>query len=444
MRTFVRSSVCLWRAALGVATLAATSWVGVAHAADVYPSKPITLVIPFSPGGSTDILGRLLAQKLSENMHTSVVVENKPGANGTIGVDRVAKSAPDGYTVVLADVGGMAISTSLYPKLPYQPLKDLTPISLVGRSPLVLTVGHNSPLKSLADLNAAAKANPSKLNYPSSGTGGPNHMGGELYAMQANVKVTHVPYKGSAPSVVSLVAGETDFGFLTAVTINAQLKAGNLRALAVAHDTRLPAMPEVPLFSGNGLLITVQQVLIGVAIGFASQLLSQTFVLAGQVIAMQTSLGFASLVDPINGGSSPVIGQFYLMLGALVFFAVDGHIAMLHLMMMSFTTLPVSTTGLSLPSMQSLYGFMTVMLQMALSVSLAAIVAMLLINFAFGVMTRAAPQLNIFSMGFAVSMVCGLLILWLSLGGFMEHFLQHWSQVQGLMCTLIQTQCEGG
>ena len=206
----------------------------------------------------------------------------------------------------------------------------------------------------------------------------------------------------------------------------------------------LPAMPEVPLFSGNGLLITVQQVLIGVAIGFASQLLSQTFVLAGQVIAMQTSLGFASLVDPINGGSSPVVGQFYLMLGALVFFAVDGHIAMLHLMMMSFTTLPVSTTGLSLPSMQSLYGFMTVMLQMALSVSLAAIVAMLLINFAFGVMTRAAPQLNIFSMGFAVSMVCGLLILWLSLGGFMEHFLQHWSQVQGLMCTLIQTQCEGG
>ena len=253
MRTFVRSSVCLWRAALGVATLAATSWVGVAHAADVYPSKPITLVIPFSPGGSTDILGRLLAQKLSENMHTNVVVENKPGANGTIGVDRVAKSAPDGYTVVLADVGGMAISTSLYPKLPYQPLKDLTPISLVGRSPLVLTVGHNSPLKSLADLNAAAKANPSKLNYPSSGTGGPNHMGGELYAMQANVKVTHVPYKGSAPSVVSLVAGETDFGFLTAVTINAQLKAGNLRALAVAHDTRRPAMPDVPTMDEAGL-----------------------------------------------------------------------------------------------------------------------------------------------------------------------------------------------
>ena len=243
----------MWRTALGAVTVAAASLSGTAHAADAYPSKPITLVIPFSPGGSTDILGRLLAQKLGEGMKANVIVENKPGANGTIGVDRVAKSAPDGYTVVLADVGGMAISTSLYPKLPYQPMKDLVPVSLVGRSPLVLTVGTNSPLKSLADLTATAKANPAKLNYPSSGTGGPNHMGGELYAMQANVKVTHVPYKGSAPSVVSLVSGETDFGFLTAVTINAQLKAGNLRALAVAHDSRLPAMPDVPTMDEAGL-----------------------------------------------------------------------------------------------------------------------------------------------------------------------------------------------
>lgn len=253
MNRLVNSSASVVRTALGAVALAAMTLTGAAHASDAYPSKPITLVIPFSPGGSTDILGRLLAQKLSEGMKVSVIVENKPGANGTIGVDRVAKSAPDGYTVVLADVGGMAISTSLYPKLPYQPLKDLVPVSLVGRSPLVLTVGNNSPLKSLSDLTAAAKAEPAKLNYPSSGTGGPNHMGGELYAMQANVQVTHVPYKGSAPSVVSLVAGETDFGFLTAVTINSQLKAGNLRALAVAHDVRLPAMPDVPTMTEAGM-----------------------------------------------------------------------------------------------------------------------------------------------------------------------------------------------
>lgn len=236
----------------GLAAAAATLLSPLAQAAN-YPSKPITLVIPFSAGGSTDILGRLLAQKMSESMNVSVVVENKPGANGTIGVDRVAKAPADGYTVVLGDVGGMSMAPGLYPKLPYNPLKDLVPVSLVGRSPLVLTVGVNSPFKSLAELTAAAKANPGKLNYPSSGTGGPNHMGGELYAIQSKVKVTHVPYKGSAPSVVSLVAGETDFGFLTAVTINAQLKAGNVRALAVAHNERLPAMPNVPTMSEAGL-----------------------------------------------------------------------------------------------------------------------------------------------------------------------------------------------
>lgn len=240
------------RALCGLAAAVAALASPAVHAAD-YPSKPITLVIPFSAGGSTDIVGRLLAQKMSESMNISVVVENKPGANGTIGVDRVAKSPADGYTLVLGDVGGMSMAPGLYPKLPYNPLKDLAPVSLVGRSPLVLTVGANSPLKSLGDLTAAAKANPGKLNYPSSGTGGPNHMGGELYAIQSKVKVTHVPYKGSAPSVVSLVAGETDFGFLTAVTINSQLKAGNVRALAVAHDTRLLSMPDVPTTTEAGL-----------------------------------------------------------------------------------------------------------------------------------------------------------------------------------------------
>ena len=218
-----------------------------------YPSKPIRLVIPFAPGGSTDILGRLLAQKLGENMQATVVVENKPGANGTIGCDFVAKAPPDGYTVVLGDVGCMSMAPGLYTKLPYDPLRDFAPVSLVGRSPLVLTVGENSPFRSLKDLTAAAQAAPGKLNYPSSGTGGPNHLGAELYAMQAKVKISHIPYKGSAPSVVSLVAGETEFGFLTAVTIAAQLNAGKVRALAVAHSERLPSMPDVPTMSEAGL-----------------------------------------------------------------------------------------------------------------------------------------------------------------------------------------------
>lgn len=224
-----------------------------AQASGAYPSKTIRLVVPFAPGGSTDILGRLLAQKLGENMQATVVVDNKPGANGTIGCDLVAKAPPDGYTVVLGDVGCMAMAPGLYTKLPYDPLRDFAPVSLVARSPLVLTVGTQSPFQSLKDLTAAAQAQPGKLNYPSSGTGGPNHLGAELYAMQAKVKVSHIPYKGSAPSVVSLVAGETDFGFLTAVTIASQLNAGKVRALAVAHSERLPSMPDVPTMSEAGL-----------------------------------------------------------------------------------------------------------------------------------------------------------------------------------------------
>ena len=218
-----------------------------------YPNKPIRLIVPYAAGGSTDIIGRLLAQKMGDNMGVSVVVDNKPGANGTIGCDYVSKQPADGYTLILGDVGCMAMAPGLYTKLPYNPLKDFSVVSLVGRSPLVLTVGSKSPLNSLADLTAAAKAHPGKLNFPSSGTGGPNHLGAELYAMQANVKVTHVPYKGSAPSVVSLAAGETDFGFLTAVTINSQVKAGNVKPLAVAHTERLSGMPNVPTMSEQGL-----------------------------------------------------------------------------------------------------------------------------------------------------------------------------------------------
>lgn len=243
-------------ASAALLVLGAACWSPVALAADpvdAYPQRTIRLVVPFSAGGSTDILGRLLAQKMSENMQVSVVVDNKPGANGTIGCDQVAKAPADGYTLILGDVGCMAMAPALYTRLPYQPLRDFKVISLVARSPLVLTVGAQSPFKTLADVTAAAKADPDKLNYPSSGIGGPNHLGTELYAMQAKVKLNHVPYKGSAPSVVSLVSGETDLGFLTAVTIDSQLKAGKLRALAVAHNERLASLPQVPTMDEQGL-----------------------------------------------------------------------------------------------------------------------------------------------------------------------------------------------
>ncbi|GAA4496616.1 flagellar biosynthetic protein FliR [Pseudaeromonas paramecii] len=218
-----------------------------------------------------------------------------------------------------------------------------------------------------------------------------------------------------------------------------RVKLGLLITVAIAP--LLPAMPAIELFSLNGFLVTINQLLIGIALGLISQFLIQTFIIAGQVIAMQTGLGFASMVDPINGGSTPVVGQLYLMLGTLVFFAIDGHLAMIRLVTLSFHSLPVSLSGLSLGAMQELVNFGAVMFQAALAVSLSAIIAMLIINFSFGVMTRAAPQLNIFSLGFAISMVCGLLILWLSLGSFLDHYLSHWSRVQSLMCSVVRLNC---
>ena len=242
------------RMALALACVAGITASAVhAQAPAGYPSKPIRLVVPFAAGGSTDILARLVGQKLSENMGASVVIDNRPGANGTLGCDLVAKAPPDGYTVVMADIGCFAMAPGLYPKLPYDPVRDFAPITLVARSPLELTVGADSPARTVQDLVALARSKPGKLNYPSSGNGGPNHLAGELFKMQANVNTVHVPYKGSAPSVVSLVSGETDFGFLTSVTINAQLSAGRLRALAVASDQRMAALPSVPTMAEAGV-----------------------------------------------------------------------------------------------------------------------------------------------------------------------------------------------
>lgn len=248
-----RSQSAMRRRILGALGLAAAVPARLAQAQAAYPSKSIRLVIPFAVGGSTDIVGRLLAQKLGDGLGVAVVPDNRPGANGTIGADAVAKSAPDGYTLVIADIGGFSMAPGLYPNLPYDPIRDFEPITLVARSPLVLTVGADSPIRSLSDLIETARSKPDSLNYPSSGNGGPNHLAAALFDIQAKVRTTHVPYKGSGPSVLSLVSGETDFGFLTTAAVNAQLQAGKLRAIALASPTRLASMPSVPTMSEAGL-----------------------------------------------------------------------------------------------------------------------------------------------------------------------------------------------
>jgi len=202
-----------------------------------------------------------------------------------------------------------------------------------------------------------------------------------------------------------------------------------------------PAPAEIELFSLASALVILQQVLIGIAIGTVSIFVVQTFVVAGQVIAMQTSLGFASMADPMNGQSSPVVGQFYLLLVTLLFLTVDGHLLMIEMIVRSFDTLPVSTHGLLATDYEKLAGWFSLMFRAALAFSIASMVAMLLVNLSFGIMTKAAPQLNIFSLGFSISMVFGLFVLWVTLVNVPIHFENQWLRGISLMCELLNDVC---
>lgn len=203
----------------------------------------------------------------------------------------------------------------------------------------------------------------------------------------------------------------------------------------------LPPMLPIELLSFSAVFVIAQQVIIGAAMGFVSILLMQTFVLAGQIIGMQTSLGFASMVDPSSGQQTPVVSNFFLLLTTLIFLSVDGHLVFIRMLVASFDTLPVSMSGLHLSGYQALTEFVSYMFGAALTMSLSAIVALLTINLAFGVMTRASPQLNIFSIGFPVTMVSGLFILWLTLSPIMAHFDDIWRESQLLLCDILQLSC---
>ena len=203
-----------------------------------------------------------------------------------------------------------------------------------------------------------------------------------------------------------------------------------------------PATSEIELFSLQSALVVLQQILIGIAIGTISIFVVQTFVVAGQVIAMQTSLGFASMADPMNGQSSPVIGQFYILLVTLLFLGLDGHLFMIELIVRSFDTLPMSTEGLLAIDYKKMAGWFSLMFSAALAFSVASMVAMLLVNLSFGIMTKAAPQLNIFSLGFSISMVFGLYVLWVTLINVPIHFENQWLKGVNLMCDLLNGVCE--
>jgi len=223
-----------------------------ASAAD-YPTKPIRIVVPFPPGGTTDILARAVAQKLSETWNQQVIVDNRPGAGGNIGADLVAKAAPDGYTLVMGTVGTHAINPNLYRKMPYDHVKDFAPIILVAGVPNVLVVNPSLPVHTVRELIDYAKANPGKLNFASSGNGTSIHLSGELFKTMANVQMTHVPYKGSAPALADLMGGQVQLMFDNLPSSLGLIKGGKLRAVAVTSTTRAAALPDVPTIAESGL-----------------------------------------------------------------------------------------------------------------------------------------------------------------------------------------------
>ena len=224
-----------------------------ALAQDAYPSKPVRIIVPYPAGGPADLLPRVVGDKLSQKWGQPVIVENKPGASGNIGMAEGARAAPDGYTLVLAPTGNLTVNPSLFPNLPFDVARDFTPVTLLGESPNVLVVHTTVPVKSFAELLAYAKANPDKLNFASPGEGSGAHLAGELLKMQAGIKATHVPYKGMAPAVNDLLGGNVQMMFAGISTAVQHVKTGKLVALAMAGPRRHPQLPDVPTVAESGL-----------------------------------------------------------------------------------------------------------------------------------------------------------------------------------------------
>src|SRR5689334_3496989 len=224
---------------------------GTAHAQD-YPAKPVRVVVPYAAGGNADIWARVLAAKLTDGMKQAFVVENKPGANGSIGTDFVAKSAADGYTILAVASGPIVVNPVLYAKVSYDPVKDLAPVAQCVVYQYVLVVRSDSAYKTINDLVARAKANPGALAYGSTGIGGGNHLAAELFGLTTGTRFNHIPYKGSAPALADLLGGQLAFMFDTVLTSVPHIRSGKLRAFAVSSAKRAPSLPEVPTMQEAG------------------------------------------------------------------------------------------------------------------------------------------------------------------------------------------------
>ena len=224
-----------------------------AGAADPYPSKPIRIIVPFPPGGPADALARTVGDRLAQSMGQSVVVDNRPGAGGNIGMELGAKAAPDGHTLILAPAGNLTVNPSLYRNVPYDVARDFAPVTVIAAVPNILIVNPQVPAKDLRELIAYAKANPGKLNYSSPGPGSGAHLAGELLKSSAGIDIVHVPYNGIAPAVTAVVAGDVQMMFAGAPSALPQAAGGKVRMIAVASPKRISAAPSIPTMDESGL-----------------------------------------------------------------------------------------------------------------------------------------------------------------------------------------------
>jgi len=219
---------------------------------DAWPNKPIRTIVPFPAGGGTDIVARDVTQKMAIATKWTFVIENKPGSGGNLGIDAAAKAPADGYTLVIGQTSNLAINPSLYNKLPYDPVKDLTPIGLVGNAPLVLVVPTNSPFKTLGDVVKAAKAQPGSINYATSGNGTVAHLASELFQREAGVKLTHIPYKGATQGINDVIGGQVQLYMSSVPTLLGHIKNGKLRPLAITSAKRTDDLPQTPTVAESG------------------------------------------------------------------------------------------------------------------------------------------------------------------------------------------------
>ncbi len=225
--------------------------VAVVANAQTYPAKPVRFVSPYPPGGANDILARIIGQKLGESLGQQIVIENRGGATGNIGADYVAKAPPDGYTILMGQASNLTINVSLM-KMPYDPVKDLAPVTLVATTPNLLVVHPSFPVKTIKDLVALAKAKPGSINYASSGSGSAGHLAAELFKRVAHIEMVHIPYKGAAPALTDVVAGQAQLYFTSPISAQPFVKGGRLRMVAVTSLKRSPSMPDIPTVAESG------------------------------------------------------------------------------------------------------------------------------------------------------------------------------------------------